>query len=105
MSLFLFTVILRLVLVEYIRNLPSSVFNSVLPWLVTEVSEGGRGFMEYSSPEITFSSVLLVIRRVAINTAVRSKAVFVAAFWIFLANSQYFNSACFLGYIKASKIT
>lgn len=85
-----------LVLVECIRSLPSSVFNSILPRLVTEVSEEGVEFMEYSSPEITFSSVHLVILCVAINIAVPAKAVFVAAFWIFVA--QYFNSACFLLY-------
>lgn len=76
-------------LVEYIRSLPCSVFNSVLPWLVMEVSEEGRGFMEYLFPEIPFSCVLLIIMCVAIHIAVPSKAVFVAAFWIFVANSQY----------------
>lgn len=73
-----------LCVIQFIGGLPSSAFRNVPPWLDTEVSEGGRGFLEYSSPEITFSPGLLIIMHVAISIAVPSKAVFIAAFCGFL---------------------
>lgn len=39
-----------------------------------------------------------------INIAVPSKVGFVTAFSIFVANSYYFNSACFLVHIEVSNI-